>query len=70
MVSILKGIIISWPTGKSTTFTVDKKRKERIIVKSKGQQPTVHKQIENDGAIFSHIECRLPLPCSPTALPW
>lgn len=40
MESILKGIIISWPTGKSTTFTVDKKRKEKIIVKSKGQQPS------------------------------
>lgn len=73
MLSILKGIIISWPTGSSTTFTVDykkKKGKERILVKSKGQQPTVDKQMENHGTIFNYIECRSfchipPLPAPP-----
>lgn len=49
--STLKGITISWPTGRSMTFTVGKKRKERVIVKCKGQHHIVYKQIENYGTI-------------------
>lgn len=45
-----KGITISWPTGRSTTFTVIK-RKERAIVKCKGQHHIVYTQIENYGTI-------------------
>jgi hypothetical protein len=53
-------MIISWPTGISTTFTVNKKQKRnKIIVKYKGQRCTLHKKMQNYEPTFNHMEYTL-----------